>query len=288
MAYDIQVVLTGTTTANILFSDGSTPAPRTGSIVYGGDTSYANGSVGASVSGSNYVASIDFTGLTEIHFHCLIGADDSGDRFFEATDANLGTATVGSSQVDVTWDTSPRAGLGSVTLTNPDGTNTSAAEVDPVTGHDLAFPDLAPGQYGFQIQTDYDVPNDLTVVSLPSPSGFTVAQPVNVSPPGMVRASASPMRITVGQASVLAVTVTDKTGAPQVGIPVVFNIKRGDLQGSLSAANGLTDSSGQCQSTFQSSALPAGKRRGRCAIQMLVGAEPNTKKRHSVIIASIP
>jgi hypothetical protein len=287
MAYDIEVVLTGPTTADIVFSDGTTPAPRTGSIVYGADTTYGSGSVGATVNGSSYLASIDFTGISEIHFHCLIGGDDSGDRFFEATDANLGTAVVSASQVDITWDSSPRQGMGLVTLTNPDGTTSNGAESSDVSSHDVSFPDLAPGQYGFQVQTDYDAPNDLTVVSLPSPSGFTVAQPVNVSPPGMVRASASPVRITVGQSSVVGVTVTNKSGAPEVNIPVVFSVKRGDLQGSLSTTNGVTGATGICQATFQSSALPAGKRRGRCVIELVVGAAPNSKNRRSVIIAKL-
>ena len=285
MAYDIEVILTGPSTADILFSDGTAPAARSGSIEFGSDASYAGGAVGATVNGSQYLASIDFTGISEIHFHCLINGDDSLDRFFEATDAVQGTATVGASQVDVTWDSSPRLGMGVVTYTAPDGSTGSGAESSDVTSHDIPFPDLAPGQYGFQVQTDYEAPNDLSVVSQPSAVGFTVPQPVNVSPPGLVRASATPVRILVGQSSQIQVTVTDKDGTAQANIPVSFKILRGQAQGNLSPASGFTDASGACQSTFSCSGLDGKRRRGRCMIEAVAGSAGATKTRRAVVIA---
>jgi hypothetical protein len=201
-----------------------------------------------------------------------------------------GPATVGAPSangVDIAW-TSSDPGIGSVNYwKNGDATQLNSAESASSTVHKVSLTDLVGGtQYNFTYQTDFDDPTLPTAVS--SPSTFTTAADPVTGPvlPGHLGLSVRPDWLAVGGQATVTAQLLTRLGKPQPGVAIQFLLGvAGNLDGTLSATQAITDAQGLASVVFTATAINGPRRRATRIITVSAGTPPHTVERRAIIFA---
>jgi hypothetical protein len=201
-----------------------------------------------------------------------------------------GTATLdppSANGVDIAWSSSD-PGIGSVNYwKNGDTTQLNSAESASSTVHKVSLTDLVGGTtYNYTYQTDFDDPTLPTAVSAQA-SFTTAADPVTgPSLPGHLGVSVRPEWLAIGgQAKVTAQLLT-RAGKPQPGVLMHFLLGLlGNLDGTLSSAQAVTDAQGLASVTFTATGVRGGRRGAFRVIVVSAGTPPHVIERRGIVFA---